>query len=290
MTIVSEPTTIKLSHQMYERARQWARKRRLDVTQVIEEALEEVVPRLDAPRFDGESQQLPLSDKETVDTPQRQAMSYEQYLTFARDEQKVEWVNGEAIIYMPASDIHQDLLGFLYNLISTFSRLLKLGITRQSPFEVKLWSDGPSREPDIFFLAKDSPAQQETNRILGAPDLAVEIVSPGSTRIDRVDKYREYEKAGVKEYWLLDPRPRHKRAIFYVLDDEGFYLPVSPDENGIYHSTVLPHFWLKVDWLWQHPLPNQEAALAEIMMSVPDVDDELREIYRQLYRVLQKRL
>jgi Uma2 family endonuclease len=282
MTVASELTTIKISHQMYERARQWARKRRLDVAQVIEEALEDVVPRLDAPLTNG--------GDAVEDTPQRQTMSYEEYLAFAPDNQKVEWVNGEAIIYMPASDLHQDLMIFLSALLQAFCQTFKLGLLRQAPFEVKLWPDGPSREPDIFFLAHGNSAQQETNRILGAPDLAVEIVSPGSTRIDRVDKYREYEKAGVKEYWLLYPRPRHKRAIFYVLDDEGFYLPVSPDENGIYHSTVLPHFWLNVDWLWQHPLPNQEAALAEIMMSVPDGDDELREIYRQLYHVLQKRL
>jgi Uma2 family endonuclease len=289
MTIKAKSTTVTISRQMYERAWDWAQSRRLDVAQVIEEAIEEAVPRIAVPETNGGAYHRPISAEEIQDMPERRPMSYEEYLKFAPDWQKVEWVNGEAIIYMPASDKHQDLLGFLYSLVRAFTTIFKLGLARQSPFEVKLWPDGPSREPDLLFLATGNPAKQETNRIVGAPDLAVEIISPGSTRIDRVDKHREYEQAKVKEYWLIDPRPRQKRAIFYVLDEEGFYLPLLPDAQGIYHSTVIPHFWLKADWLWQNPLPSQEMALAEIMVTVPGLDDELKEIYQSLYQALKKR-
>lgn len=290
MTIKTKQTTVTISRQMYERAWDWAQSRRLDVTQVIEEAIEEAVPVIDLPQTNGGTNQRPISAEEAQDTPERRAMSYEEYLAFAPDWQKVEWVNGEAIIYMPASDKHQDLLIFLTAILNAFTQILKLGLVRAAPFEVKLWPDGPSREPDLFFLAKGNQAKQETNRIVGAPDLAVEIVSPGSTRIDRVDKYREYEQAKVKEYWLIDPRPRQKRAIFYVLDEDGYYLPVPPDEKGIFHSTVIPHFWLKAEWFWQRPLLNQELALAEILLTVPDLDPQLKMAYQIIFDTFSPKL
>lgn len=42
----------------------------------------------------------------------------------------------------------------------------------------------------------------------------------------------------------------------FQLAETGRYRLVSPDENGLFHSTVLPNFWLQVDWLWQEPLPK----------------------------------
>ena len=50
----------------------------------------------------------------------------------------------------------------------------------------------------------------------GGPSLVVEIVSPGSATIDRVDKFREYERAGVGEYWIIDPRHQKQQADFNV--------------------------------------------------------------------------
>ena len=155
-------------------------------------------------------------------------------------------------------------------------------MVRQAPFEVKLWSpDGPSREPDIFFLATANPALVKPTVITGAPDVIIELISRGSVTIDRVDKFREYERAGVKEYWLIDTRPRQHNAEFYVLDEEGAYVPVEPDEN-IYRSTALPHFWLKTDWLWQQPFT--ELALAEIMLTIEALPPGDKTFYQNAYQ------
>lgn len=289
MTLLTPKSTVTISRRVYERARDWAQSRQLDVAQVIEEAIEEIVPQITVPQTNGEPHLRSIPPEEAEDLPERRPMSYEEYLAFAQDWQKVEWVNGEAIIYMPASARHQDLLIFLAAILNAFVQIMNLGLVRASPFEVKLWPDGPSREPDIFFLAQGNAAAQETNRLVGAPDLAVEIISPGSTRIDRVDKYREYEQARVREYWLLDPRPRQKRAIFYQLDEEGFYLPALPDEHGIYRSTVLPHFWLKTDWLWERLLPNPELALAEILLTVPELDPQLKTAYQIIFDTFNRK-
>ncbi len=74
----------------------------------------------------------------THETIQRLTMSYEEYLAFAPDSQKVEWVNGEAIIYMPATPSHQNMVVFLASLLRMFTQLFNLGTTHLAPVEVKL--------------------------------------------------------------------------------------------------------------------------------------------------------
>lgn len=84
------------------------------------------------------------------------------------------------------------------------------------------------------------------------PIWVVEIVSPESVGRDRGEKFTEYEAAGIPEYWLIDPQRRW--AEFYRLEGERYRLAFQGTE-GRYASTVLPGFWLQVEWLWQDPLP-----------------------------------
>lgn len=69
-----------------------------------------------------------------------------------------------------------------------------------APLEFKLWPSGPSREPDLFFVSTNNLCNLTEKRYEGGPDLIIELLSTGSHKIDRVDKFSEYEKAGVLEY------------------------------------------------------------------------------------------
>jgi Uma2 family endonuclease len=89
----------------------------------------------------------------------------------------------------------------------------------------------------------------------------VEVISPESIGRDRGEKFYEYERGKVPEYWLLDPLTQ--RAEFYQLN-AGQYRMVPVDTQGVYRSSVLPGFWLKVSWLWQNPLPHPLQILGEI--------------------------
>ena len=202
----------------------------------------------------------------TLEQPdiRRLAMSYEDYLHYGDEGIRSEWVNGEVIVYMPPRDEHQRILEFLHILLSLFVELKGLGRTRLAPFEVKLWENGPSREPDLLFAGEAKRANFSSKRFSGAPDLAIEIISPSSLYIDRNDKFREYERAGVREYWLVDSRPGQKRADFYRLDDEGRYALFATEGDEKVFSEVLETFWLRPSWLWQ-PLPSPLAALAEVV-------------------------
>jgi len=85
----------------------------------------------------------------------------------------------------------------------------------------------------------------------GAPDLAVEIVSPDTVSRDYEDKRVRYEQAGVREYWILDPG--EECTLFLALGPGGF-VEVFPQDH-LFRSRVLPGFVLDVRCLWQQPLP-----------------------------------
>jgi Uma2 family endonuclease len=87
------------------------------------------------------------------------------------------------------------------------------------------------------------------------------VISPESRSRDRGDKYYEYEQAGIREYWLIDPI--RKQAEFYRLGSDGIYFAVTIGDDGIFHSDVIADLWLKVDWLWQDPLPTLMSVLKE---------------------------
>ncbi|GIV15968.1 MAG: hypothetical protein KatS3mg022_1403 [Armatimonadota bacterium] len=91
------------------------------------------------------------------------------------------------------------------------------------------------------------------NYLDGAADLVVEVISPESRARDRGEKFYEYEAAGVREYWLIDPE--RKRAEFYQLDEDGAYQAMLIASKGVYHSKVLEGLWIQVEWLWQQPEP-----------------------------------
>jgi Uma2 family endonuclease len=215
-------------------------------------------------------------------------ITYEEYLNLAGDAQITEWVDGEVISYMPPFYEHQDIVTFLAAILREFVSILNLGEVVVAPFEVKLWPDGPSREPDLFFFSEKNREKKTRKRFVGGPDLVVEVVSADSVRRDRVDKFQEYEQAGVREYWLIDPRPNRQQADFYDRDETGLFVPAELDEAGVFHSAVLPGFWLNVNWFWEEPLPNPQLLLAQILMGVEGVSADVRAAYRALYEALTK--
>lgn len=191
-------------------------------------------------------------------------MSYEEYLAWADEDVHAEWVDGEVIVQMPPKKLHQLLVGFLDRVIGLFVAVFDLGVVQVAPFEVRLGSEGPSREPDLLFLSQAHLDRLTPERLAGPPDLIVEIVSDDSVHHDRVDKLDEYEASGVPEYWVIDNRPDHQRVWFYQLDASGRYQSVPVGEDGVYGSTVLPNFELRVEWLWQEE-PDVLGALAEVI-------------------------
>ena len=189
-------------------------------------------------------------------------MSYDEFLAWCDEDTWAEWVDGEGVMVSPASDRHQDLVRFLTSVLSVFAEARALGVIRPAPFQMKLGLDLPGREPDVLFVARERLSRLKATHLEGAADLVVEIISPESVLRDRGEKFAEYALGGVREYWLIDPQ--RQQADFYLLDARGRYRLTEPDAAGVYRSQALPEFWLKVEWLWQEPLPKILDVLREV--------------------------
>ena len=201
---------------------------------------------------------------ETVETTQPQTtvpttggyITFEEYLAQSSDTRICEWVDGEIVSMPGASFEHQTLSDFLLKVISFYVESKNLGLVISSPFAMKLDAQRRGREPDILFVGNERKHLFKKTYLDGAADLAVEIISPESIGRDRGEKFVEYEAAGIKEYWLIDPERR--QAEFYRLNSDGFYQLISTPE-GVFRSEVLPEFFLRVEWFWQEALPTFQA-------------------------------
>jgi Uma2 family endonuclease len=188
----------------------------------------------------------------TPTIPLAARVTYEEFLA-QYDGLHAEWEDGEVIARAPASRCHQAISGFLFNAISLYVETHALGEVFYAEFQMRLRAHKTGREPDILFVATQNLARVQPNYLDGPADLAIEIISPESIRRDRETKFREYETAGVGEYWIIDPL--EQTATFYQRTLEGRYQNIGIDTEGRYFSRALPGLWLQPDWLWQTPLP-----------------------------------
>jgi Uma2 family endonuclease len=190
-------------------------------------------------------------------TPPCSPVPFEDFLAWIqREEVRAEWVDGEIVVMSPATPDHELLSVFLARLLSDFIEAHGLGLLF-TPVIMRLPNRRRGRAPDLLFIATEHLDRVGATHIDGAADLVVEIVSADSIERDTKDKLREYEAAGVREYWLIEPIER--RVTFHELQPDGHYQPGVIDAAGIYRSAVLTGFWLKVDWMWQRPLPPMAA-------------------------------
>jgi len=196
-------------------------------------------------------------------------MTYDEYLAWSGKERRAEWVNGEVTIFVPPKMVHVRLASFFVTLLRLFVHRFDLGEVVGSPVQMRMLDASVLREPDVLFVMKDHLDRMTADRVEGAADLVIEIISDDSVGRDRGDKFDEYERAGVAEYWIADPRLGRHRFDAWIRGDDKKFQTVLPAADRRYHSTVLPGFWLRPDWLWQDPLPGEAAVLEEILRTVP---------------------
>ena len=206
-----------------------------------------------------------LAKENTAKKPVQRFMTEEEFLESCDEDVRTEFIDGRIIVHSPASIRHGDESLFVVWLVRLFVDKHDLGRVWSDNVQVRL-RQGLRRVPDMLFVSKENTRVKITaTEIHGAPDLVVEIVSPDSVDRDWRDKFHEYEKAKVKEYWIIDPG--NQRLEIYGLSDKGKY-EAQAKARGIVKSKVLPGFWLKSEWLWQDPLPNVIAVAKELKIKI----------------------
>lgn len=152
----------------------------------------------------------------TSPNPNRR-LTYEDFLLFPDDDGlRHEIIDGEHYVTAAPNLRHQELVARLHLTIGTFVEdRPERGRVFLSPFDV-VFSFHDIVEPDLVFVAPDQFDILTDKNIQGTPALVVEILSPSTRRRDREIKRRLYDRAGVREYWLVDPEQDvvtiHRRA------------------------------------------------------------------------------
>lgn len=174
-------------------------------------------------------------------------MSADEYFQLEDDGFRYELIDGVVFMSPSPTPRHQDVTLQLLMEIGSWLRDHPIGKVL-SEVDVHLGS-GPRGgdlvyRPDGLFLRRD-PAEPWPPRIVGAPQLVIEVVSESSRRMDHETKKDDYERHGVEEYWIIDPELRE--MTFYRLQ-EGRFVKVAP-EGGKLASGAIPGFVLDVAWL-----------------------------------------
>lgn len=188
-------------------------------------------------------------------------MTEQQFIAWADEDTRAEWVDGEVILMSPANMRHVDLTIFLLRLMGEFVEHHQLGKVMGIEFMVRFARPRQRRMPDVLFIAADREHLLRQAHFEGAPDLVMEVVSPDSVDRDWREKSQEYEKAGVREYWVIDPA--NQRVVAYAREGRRRFRAID-EKDGKIHSTVLKDFFIKPAWLWPEKLPRVRTVLREM--------------------------
>ena len=221
---------------------------------------------------------MPVPEVTAAEKPQRLRMSYEDYLKWADEDVRAEWVDGEVLIQMPPGTLHQNVVMFLSTLMHLFVQFYRLGEVLTAPYEMRTSPTGNAREPDILYVGYEHLNLLVEQRLMGPADLVVEIVSRESVGRDRGEKFYEYQEGGIREYWVIDPQPGKPHADFWILDASGRYRPVLPSLDGIYRSTVIPGFWFDTNWCFGDERPDPLFCFAKIIGLPESTVEQLRQV------------
>ena len=165
------------------------------------------------------------------------------YFALPDTSRLIELSGGKLIMPPHPTDTHQRIVLRLVLAFQSFVEAHDLGVIRFAPLPVRLWPD-KVREPDLLFVSH-AHAERMGEQAYGPPDLVVEVVSASTRRTDRVEKFVEYARAGIGEYWLVDSEAQTLEV--FVLQDDAYMLLVKAVAGEKAYSRLLDGFELAAD-------------------------------------------
>lgn len=170
--------------------------------------------------------------------------TYADYLTWPENER---WEIIDGVPYMQSAPKweHQSISGEIYRQISNYL-VDKPCRVFASPFDLCLAEYHENDDdvtniiqPDIVIVCDETKLRK--TGYFGVPTLVIEISSPSTARQDRVVKFNRYEKAGVKEYWIVEPEGKYIN-VFTLQENKRYGRPEAYTEEDKVQLTVLPDF------------------------------------------------
>ena len=180
-------------------------------------------------------------------------LTYDDFLLFPDDGQRHELIDGEHYVTPSPNTVHQTIVGNLYFGLRGYLEAHPLGHVFLAPFDV-VFSNFDVVEPDLLYITEARRRNiLTTTNVRGAPDLVIEIGSPGTRRRDETIKRRLYERDGVSEYWVVDPDLEVVRI--YRRENEGYGRPreLSRETGDVVESPLFPDLSLPLDVIFRVP-------------------------------------
>ena len=166
-----------------------------------------------------------------------------------------ELFDGEIMKRSAPSLIHQRISRKLLGKMDTYIEEKKLGEVFSAPVDLNL-DEHNAFQPDLAFISKErSFLIEDDDYIKGAPDLVVEIISPGTVKKDRVIKKDLCERFAVREYWLVDPL--NKGIEIYIMQEDKYVLHDLQEISGKISSTVLTGFELELGHIFGEEIQEE---------------------------------
>ncbi len=203
---------------------------------------------------------LPMPTHVSVDRQvERELWTASEFLGWLKPGLHADLIDGERFMHSPVSLRHADLLNFVDGLLRSCIDLRGLGKLYREVVAVRLSARNVFL-PDLAFFTREQLPRLAATFAPEAPALAVEALSDWSAERDVGPKFAEYERAGVLEYWVLDPATLAHR--FYRR--EGELLVEFAAGEAVIHSLVVDGFWMERSWLDPERLPKIAEALAKV--------------------------
>ena len=182
-------------------------------------------------------------------SPPRSAvkLTYDDFLQFPDDGRRHELIDGEHYVTPSPNLRHQRIVGKLYLAIGSYLKEHPIGEAFFAPLDAVI-SKFDVVEPDLLYVSRERAAQVLVpEHVRGAPDLVVEVASKGTRKRDETIKRALYERAGVTEYWVVDPEIDVVRL--YRNSASGFGRPVElrRDAGDSLTTILLPALEISLD-------------------------------------------
>jgi Uma2 family endonuclease len=176
-------------------------------------------------------------------------MTARQFLQLGKDPPgvRLELVDGEIIVSPSPIPRHSFAIVALGRIVSTHVEDNDLGELLMDVDTI--FGEHDVRRPDLLYFKKSRRHLISDEAIEGPPDLAVEVLSPGSERTDRRDKFKQYAAGGVKNYWIVDPEQRTVEA--YVLRKGQYAGRVRGSGSDVVRLPPFPKLEIPLSKLWR---------------------------------------
>jgi Uma2 family endonuclease len=163
------------------------------------------------------------------------------------DSNRYEVIDGKLYVTPAPVPEHQSASGNLFGLIWTHVRQHKLGRIWAAPVGVVL-DRLTAVQPDLVYLSNARREIVSERAVEGAPDLVVEVLSPGTRARDRGIKLRRYAEAGIPHYWIVDARSRTLEA--YELVRGEYQLRERCEDDQLFRPALFPGLEIPLAELW----------------------------------------